>query len=347
MSAKPRISIAMATYNGEKYIKEQLDSLQNQTLQPSELVVVDDGSTDNTLEIVRCFCKSWPVPAKIYINDTNLHYTGTFIKAASLCTGDLVAFCDQDDIWDKKKLEACVTALQSGDVDLVVHEGRVINSYGQLTTKKIPDLSGNAKWRYCPPFNKATGFAMVFRREVIEGLLEWWDWNEYVTLRREHGVPLGHDLLVYAWCVGKKNISFVEKELVLYRVHGGNVTARASITKGPLAKAAYFFRTLNFDAEKYTAHGTKLTAEVVFLRAYLHRAMGDQLPGLEQLSNWMDQQSRLWIKRAEVYDRRLSRLKRLRSVISVLFAGGYVSLNTPRLGVRALMKDLIVGGLKI
>jgi len=343
----PRISIAMATYNGEKYIKEQLESLRKQTWQPSEIIVVDDGSTDNTLEIVRYFCKSWSIPAKIYTNDTNLHYTGNFLKAASLCTGDVVAFCDQDDIWDKKKLEVCVKTLESDEADLVVHEGRVIDRRGQLTTKKFPDLSDNSIWRHCPPFNKVPGFAMVVRREVIEGLLKWWDWNEYVTLRQEHGAPLGHDLLVYACCVGRKNITFIEDELVFYRVHGANVAARASTTQGPVAKAGYFFRALKFDAEKYTVQGQKWAAEVVFLHAYLHRATDDQLLGLEQLSSWLDQRSRLWIKRSEIYDRRLSKIKRLGRVISLLFSGDYVSFNKPRLGVHALMKDLIVASLML
>lgn len=341
----PRISIAMATYNGEKYIKEQLESLQKQTWQPSELVVVDDGSTDNTLDIVRHFCKSWPIPARIYINDINLNFTGNFLKAASLCEGDVIAFCDQDDIWDSKKIEVCVTTLRTDGADLVIHEGRVIDHIGQLTTKKFPNLSGNLKWRYSQPFGKVPGFAMIVRREVIESLMKWWNWNEYVTLRQEYGGYLGHDSLVYACCIERKNISFIEDELVFYRVHGENVTAKPSINKGPLNKAAYFFRTLKFDAEKYTVQAQKWAAEAVFLRAYLHRATDGQLIGLEQLASGLDQMSRLYIKRSDIYDTRISRIKRLGCVTFLLFSRGYVSFNEPRLGVRALMKDMVFGTL--
>jgi hypothetical protein len=134
---------------------------------------------------------------------------------------------------------------------------------------------------------------------------------------------------------------------VLYRVHGGNVTATVGITQGPLARAVKFFHALKFDADKYAVPAQKWAAEVVFLRAYLLRATGDQLFGLEQLSNWLDKQSRLWTKRSWIYDGHRSRIKRLGVVISMLFSGGYVSFNEPSLGGRALFKDFVVGGLMV
>lgn len=101
----PLISIAMATYNGEKYILEQLKSFITQTRQPDELIITDDCSTDRTVEVLKNFQKNAPFSVKIYINDTNLGYTQNFNKALQLCSGDLVFLSDQDDVWFENKIE--------------------------------------------------------------------------------------------------------------------------------------------------------------------------------------------------------------------------------------------------
>lgn len=100
-----RISIAMATYNGAKYLQEQLDSFLYQTRQPDELVVCDDGSTDATLEILEAFRQQAPFAVHIHRNETNLGYIKNFEKALSLCTGDIIFLSDQDDVWFNSKIE--------------------------------------------------------------------------------------------------------------------------------------------------------------------------------------------------------------------------------------------------
>ena len=93
------ISIAMATYNGERFLEEQLRTLSEQVRLPDEVVVCDDGSTDCTQEILAQFAKSAPFPVRLVINDRRLGWRENFLKAASICTSDYIAFCDQDDIW--------------------------------------------------------------------------------------------------------------------------------------------------------------------------------------------------------------------------------------------------------
>lgn len=99
-----KISIAMATYNGAKYLQEQLDSFVAQTRQPDELVVCDDDSTDTTVEILESFRQQAPFAVRIYRNEKNLGYVKNFEKALGLCTGDIIFLSDQDDVWFENKL---------------------------------------------------------------------------------------------------------------------------------------------------------------------------------------------------------------------------------------------------
>ncbi|GEN73208.1 MULTISPECIES: glycosyltransferase [Chryseobacterium] len=98
-------SVALCTYNGEAYIAEQLDSILNQALSVSEIIICDDGSTDNTLPILSGYAEQYPEIIKVYQNMENLGYVRNFEKAMSLCSGDIVLLCDQDDRWYDNKTE--------------------------------------------------------------------------------------------------------------------------------------------------------------------------------------------------------------------------------------------------
>lgn len=99
-----KISVAMATYHGERHLLEQLDSIADQTRPPDELVVSDDASGDATIDILEAFKDSAPFPVHILHNDINLGYAGNFNRALQACSGDLVLPCDQDDVWFEEKV---------------------------------------------------------------------------------------------------------------------------------------------------------------------------------------------------------------------------------------------------
>ena len=100
-----KISIAMATFNGEKFILEQLESFSKQTTKPDELIITDDCSTDNTLAIVDQFKKTAPFKIRVYLNKKKLGYTQNFNKAMQLCAYELILLSDQDDVWFATKVE--------------------------------------------------------------------------------------------------------------------------------------------------------------------------------------------------------------------------------------------------
>ena len=110
----------MATYNGEKYLKEQLDSFVQQTRQPDELVVTDDCSTDGTLGLLKAFAKTAPFDMAVHQNQRNYGYCGNFNQASMRTGGDLVFLSDQDDVWFPEKVERMARAAEDNPAALVL-----------------------------------------------------------------------------------------------------------------------------------------------------------------------------------------------------------------------------------
>ena len=99
-----KLSVALCTYNGEKFLKKQLDSILNQSVAVDEIVICDDGSTDATVQIVNDYKQIYPNVIQLFINEVNLRSNKNFEKAVSLCTGDYIFLSDQDDIWRSDKV---------------------------------------------------------------------------------------------------------------------------------------------------------------------------------------------------------------------------------------------------
>src|SRR5258708_997920 len=126
-----RISVAMCTYNGVRFLPEQLESIAAQTRLPDELVVCDDRSTDESVEIIRQFAHRAPFAVRLEINANNRGVTKNFQKAIELCQGDVIALADQDDVWKAQKLQRIVEALEkSPQCILVFSDGECIDGAG-------------------------------------------------------------------------------------------------------------------------------------------------------------------------------------------------------------------------
>ncbi len=122
------LSIALCTYNGEKYLTEQLASFLRQTRLPDELIVCDDRSTDETVEILEIFAADAPFPVRIYVNENNLGSTKNFERAISLCDGDIIFLSDQDDLWCEEKLEKFEREFAfDKEVGMVFCDGEVVD----------------------------------------------------------------------------------------------------------------------------------------------------------------------------------------------------------------------------
>ncbi|HEY1357620.1 MAG TPA: glycosyltransferase family 2 protein [Thermoleophilaceae bacterium] len=122
------ISVAMCTYNGERHVREQLDSIAAQSRPPDELVICDDGSTDGTRVIVSNFGAAATFPVRVHVNEQNLGSTKNFERAIGLCTGEVIALSDQDDLWLPEKLAVLEAAFdRNPDVGLVFTDAEVVD----------------------------------------------------------------------------------------------------------------------------------------------------------------------------------------------------------------------------
>ena len=207
----PLISIAMATYNGEKYLKEQLDSIYSQTHKNIEVIVTDDCSTDKTVEVLEQYSKSHGL--KYFVNEQNLGFVKNFEKAASLCQGEYIALSDQDDIWLPHKLTSLVQNI--GDNILACSDAKLIDENNIVIAESQFEYSKR------PKNIKLTFYKLMFRNYI---------WGCTILMKKEilkkaHPIPLGaesHDQW-YGLIASSLGGIYIHKEpLMLYRQHVEN-----------------------------------------------------------------------------------------------------------------------------
>lgn len=326
--SRAQVSVAMATYNGERYIREQLESIAHQDLQPLELVVTDDGSNDATLQVVGNFARSAPFPVKVFRNETRLGYADNFLKAASLCQGDLIAFSDQDDIWVEQKLKLCAKFFADPEVLLVAHSAWTLLDSGErghlfprLRRTRVSGVgAGN-------PFVFVHGFAMIIRRELLE-----------IT----HVVPrparlLGHDQWCWFWATSIGKIATVREALTLYRQHEQNVFG-APEAGSIVLRAKHIAGTVGY--EEHAAFESDCS-RILLAAAEQSPNLADRL---RKSAAKLEFRSRLHRTRNQIYRKDSNLLGRLAAFLKIVFLAGYLpDQSGTRLGPRAALKDMFFG----
>ena len=124
-----KISIAMTTYNGSRFLEQQLKSLLRQTKKADEIIIVDDGSSDDTVAIIKKYLNVSNTRIKLYINEVNLGVFKNFEKAISLCKGDIIFCCDQDDVWQFDKIEKHINNFDDDTMLAIIHQFLIYKIY--------------------------------------------------------------------------------------------------------------------------------------------------------------------------------------------------------------------------
>ena len=215
------ISVALCTYNGAKYLPEQLRSIADQSVAVDELVVCDDGSTDGTLELLRKFGDGAAFPVRVFQNKTTLGSTKNFEKCLSLCGGELIFLCDQDDSWRGDKVEMQAKYLRDHpDKDAVFSNAMIINGDSQptgVTTWQEIQFTEPQQQRWMSGKSHeilfdgfvVTGATLALRRSCLDRLVPF----------PTHIPRLIHDAWIALALSLEDKIGFIAENLVSYRVH--------------------------------------------------------------------------------------------------------------------------------
>lgn len=218
------ISVAMAVYNGEKYLPEQLDSILAQMKPEDELVVSYDVSKDGTWELLQSYAERFP-QVRI-VENKNPGVAGNFNNAVSNCTGDYIFICDQDDRWAENKREAVVETFERTGADMVIHNGVHIDSQGNVISEPFFNLYriGNGKIKnILKP--RYSGCCTAFTKEMAKKIL-----------------PIPKDIDAYDHWIGTigefmGKIAYDERILLYHRLHGENVTPVSTRSLKVIVKA--------------------------------------------------------------------------------------------------------------
>lgn len=213
------ISVALCTYNGEKYLKQQLDSILSQTMAVDEIVVCDDCSTDSTCEIISSYVDKYP-HIKMIRNDVNVGFANNFEKAVLICRGEYIFLSDQDDIWHPKKVKRFIDYMQNNNcygafsnADFIDGENNPLDGslfeklkFNQYIENSV--LYPNLYATLCLSSNFVTGATMAIRKEVKKSI---------IPFSTSEGIY--HDAYIAIKLASIGKLGFINEKLISYRIH--------------------------------------------------------------------------------------------------------------------------------
>lgn len=215
-----KISVAMCTYNGAEFLPAQLQSIITQSRPPNEIVICDDRSTDDTQTLLKKFAAESSVPISLHFNEQNLGSIKNFERAISLCTGDVIALSDQDDVWRNDKLRMVESVLNdSPSAGIVFSDAAIVAEDLKPLNRRMWDEVGfNAHKRKLVRTGRAlevlvtgwtvTGATMAFRSRFVK-----------LSLPIPDGIAMIHDGWIALTIAAVANVVAVDEPLIQYRQH--------------------------------------------------------------------------------------------------------------------------------
>lgn len=219
------ISVAMATYNGEVYLRKQLDSILHQSLPVDEIIICDDQSSDGTVDIIQEYIKQYP-HIHLYKNEQNLGYKRNFKKALSLCSKEYIFLCDQDDIWDSDKVKEMVAIMNNNpEMEALASSFTFIDEHDQpISIRKKKGFSNNnlyikevrpndiveVKFDEFLNHNYFQGCSLLITSSLRDGFM------------KRFSTKLPHDWIINLIASKHGSMYFYNRSLFGYRIHSKN-----------------------------------------------------------------------------------------------------------------------------
>lgn len=205
----PLISVVLAAYNGEKYLPQQLESLFNQTYPNVEIIAIDDGSIDSTVEILQEHSAQHP-GMKVIINEENLGFIRALDKGCSYASGEFIALCDQDDYWDEYKLEKLLDNM--GNRPMIYSDSFICNEDLSKKDVKISDRVNCFTYTSCLQlcvYSRIYGHATLMSKAVYKQA------SPFIS-------DIPHDWWLCYIASLNGEIRYLDEPLVYYRQHSSN-----------------------------------------------------------------------------------------------------------------------------
>jgi glycosyltransferase involved in cell wall biosynthesis len=342
-----KFGIALATYNGARFLREQLESLLRQSRHPDHVVISDDSSGDDTLGIAEWFKRRAPYRVDILGNDKRLGVMENFLRATSACEADFIAFCDQDDIWMPAKLELCEQALGGSRAFAAIHAIKcfgptVLNNHDR---SRYSIGSGSIDGLHAPPDWVVLGMAMVVRKDVFQAasqLKSLWE-PRFDSIAKRRPVSLldhwshTHDMYAFTTARLLGKVTLLKNVLAYHREHQENYSAGRSswrqesgVEEGWGKAYNHGYRVLSAFCRDFAEvlEGSPCTAVLSEAR---------QLLATQHYRRWSD----LWQRRAELHEDGAPLAARIVKLGELCRDGAYRGHFNRGLGKRSLAKDTL------
>ncbi len=337
-----RISVVLATYNGEKFLREQLLSLSSQTVPPRELIVSDDGSSDSTLDIIETYAVTAPFPVCIVKHAGPAGYANNFLSACEHATGKWIAFCDQDDIWHPEKIETCQRALSRPDALACAHTVKLIDAAGTQIGHFNQAISVRGKSIFQGPWYAYLGMSLAFDRQLLQILVNS---DETRGLDPDTGkLGLGHDKWICFLAESLGSVALIPQPLASYRLHGANLSMSNDSLK---RRTIQWSRLAGMPAVRGLRRVTIARYRHLLLKAI---AQKDET---EASRSKLGGEARRWKAVAQHEGLRLKcyqtpgMSKRFGLLSKLIMQGAYRPADNGGLGGLVVMKDLLIGVLRL
>ena len=324
------ISVAMATFNGGRHLQAQLDSVRCQTLPPMELVVCDDGSSDDTVEILRRFAADAPFRVVVDAHGQRLGFTRNFLRAVGQCGGEIVALCDQDDVWDERKLAVCAPVFADGAVMTVTHRVRVVDELLRPSDMIRPPVGLRGRYTLfdIDPWFSPNGMQFLFRRAPVVPWLvepapltifEWFVTETFDEWIYHTGLLLGTAVIL-------------EEMLGVWRRHGATVTNNLDALARTEAGTQNLHFALHSGGEAYAFRARLADSRAEF-------AARGTTPTVAGAVEYFRRMARTYRRRVRLHDPKSGRLDRLRTFLNMAARNDYRPQRRGGLGAKAVLKD--------